>query len=162
MTNEAVYLLTGSNAGDRQLFLRQARNILNSRAGKIVFFSHCYESEPWGYESKNAFLNQVLLLNTTLDPEDLFDILLDIEASAGRERSPGGYTDRTLDIDILFFGSKVLRTSRLIIPHPRLHLRRFTLAPLCEIAPYFIHPVIGKSIIDIYERCEDHSEVRQL
>ncbi len=162
MKSEAAYILTGSNTGDRDAFLQHARDKLNSRAGAIVFASHVYESEPWGFESANLFLNQVLLINTSMTPGELLDLIENVESLAGRQRSPGGYQDRPLDMDILFYGSQVIRTPGLTVPHPRLHLRRFTLAPLCEIAPYFVHPVFRKTIAELYDRCEDHSIVRQL
>ena len=162
MISEAVYILTGSNSGNREEYLSQACDKLNSITGGIVFSSHIYESEPWGFDSQNAFLNQVLLINTVLQPEELMDFILDTEASAGRIRTSDGYADRSLDIDILFFGNRIIQSHRLIIPHPRLHLRRFTLAPLCEIAPYVIHPVLGKTITELYERCDDQSVIRRL
>ena len=162
MIDEAVYILTGSNSGNRQQFLKYARDKINSVAGRIVFSSHIYESEPWGFESSNAFLNQVVLINSSMTPEELLNFILETEAGAGRIRTGGDFEDRTLDIDILFYGNSIIETNRLVIPHPRLHLRRFTLAPLCEIAPYFIHPVFNKTNSELYERCEDHSIVRQL
>ena len=87
MTEEAVYILTGSNSGNCEYFLSMARDRLNSEGGAIVYASHIYKSAPWGYESENAFLNQVLLLNTSLEPEELLDLILRVEADAGRERS---------------------------------------------------------------------------
>jgi len=162
MMTEAAYILTGSNTGNRDYYLSLARNRLNSEAGGIVFASHVYKSDPWGFESEHAFLNQVLLINTAMEPDALLDVILGIELSAGRERSEEGYEDRTLDVDILFYGSRVIQTHRLVIPHPRLHLRRFTLAPLCEIAPYFFHPVFKKTISDLYDRCEDDTRVTRL
>ncbi len=160
---EAVYLLIGSNSGKRHDFLRFAVDRINTVAGDIVFRSHIYESAPWGFESQHEFLNQVVLINTPLEPEDLLDKLMEAESMAGRRRSANaGYEDRTLDIDILFYGSRVIDSPRLTVPHPRLHLRRFTLAPLCEIAPYFIHPVFRKTVSELLERCDDQIEVKQI
>ncbi len=162
MASDVVYILTGSNSGNRNGFLKYARDQLNTMAGPIVFASHIYESDAWGFESSHAFLNQVLLINSSVAPDDLLDMIQRIEISTGRLRDETGYQDRTLDIDILFYGNRVIETHRLIIPHPRLHLRRFTLAPLCEIAPYFIHPVLKRTISELYERCDDDSIVKQL
>ncbi len=162
MNTEVAYILTGSNSGNRENFLKYARDKLNSMAGGIVFASHVYESAPWGFESQNLFLNQVLLINTSCSARKLLDLILNIEYSAGRIRTGEGYSDRQLDIDILFYGNYVIHTPGLTVPHPRLHLRRFTLAPLCEIAPYFIHPVFHKTVSELLDRCEDSAVVRQL
>lgn len=151
-----VFLLTGSNLGNRldQLLLAEERI---REISEIVKTSSIFKSPSWGYESIHDFLNQVLEIRTSLTPRDLLHQLQKIEKEAGRDNSGKHYQDRELDIDILFFNDDVIQTDDLIIPHPRLHLRAFTLKPLFEIAPGLIHPVLKKTILELLEKCPDSS-----
>ena len=155
---ETVYLLLGSNLGDRLQVMRAASELIDMQIGSIVSSSSIYETAPWGVLDQPSFLNQVLEVETEMAPEEVLRIILDIEHELGRVRYER-WGARVIDIDILYFDSLILDTARLTIPHPRLHERRFTLAPLAEIAPNFIHPVLDKSSEQLMAECTDISEV---
>ena len=155
---ETVYLLLGSNLGDRLQVMRAASELIDMQIGSIVSSSSIYETAPWGVLDQPSFLNQVLEVETEMAPEEVLRIILDIEHELGRVRYER-WGARVIDIDILYFDSLILDTARLTIPHPRLHERRFTLAPLAEIAPNFIHPVLDKSSEQLMAECTDISKV---
>ena len=158
-----VLLLLGGNQGDRVYLMRQAREQLAQCAGKIARQSALYESEPWGFVSSGRFINQVVEIETALSPLQLLSVTQQIEKNLGREKPAGvRYASRTMDIDILFFGREIIRTPGLIIPHPRLHERRFTLLPLCEIMPEMEHPVLKKTIRTLLQECADAGFSRKL
>ena len=161
---ERCFILFGSNMGDKNKIYAQACLLINNRCGRIVAQSSAYESEPWGFEAKEWFLNRLLVVDTVLEPEAMMRQLLDIEAELGRVRHPeaGGYTSRTADLDILYYGSRIVLTDSLTIPHPRLHQRRFALLPLCEVAPEFVHPAFNMTQTELLKRCFDFSEVRKI
>ena len=161
---ETAYVLFGSNLGDKEALLAQACLLINNRCGQIRDLSATFESEPWGFEAEEWFLNQVIVLETELPPEGLLDALLQIEKEMGRVRNPEvkGYSSRTVDLDILYFGSRVIHTNRLTVPHPRLHLRRFALMPMCDVAPLLVHPVLRQTQTELLGLCLDACEVRKL
>lgn len=161
---ERCFILFGSNMGDKNKIYTQACLLINNRCGRIVAQSSAYESEPWGFEAKEWFLNRLIVVETELEPEAMLHQLLDIEAELGRVRHPetGGYTSRTADLDILYYGSRIVLTDSLTIPHPRLHQRRFALLPLCEVAPEFVHPAFNMTQTELLKRCFDFSEVRKI
>ena len=161
---ERCLILFGSNMGDKNKIYAQACLLINNRCGRIVAQSSAYESEPWGFEAKEWFLNRLIVVETELEPEAMLHQLLDIEAELGRVRHPetGGYTSRTADLDILYYGSRIVLTDNLTIPHPRLHQRRFALLPLCEVAPEFVHPAFNLTQTELLKRCFDFSEVRKI
>ena len=161
---ERCFILFGSNMGDKNKIYDQACLLINNRCGRIVAQSSAYESEPWGFEAKEWFLNRLIVVETELEPEAMMRQLLDIEAELGRVRHPeaGGYTSRTADLDILYYGSRIVLTDSLTIPHPRLHQRRFALLPLCEVAPEFVHPAFNMTQTELLKRCLDFSEVRKI
>ena len=161
MFNE-VYLLTGGNLGDRFKLLEQAKNEISEKIGKIKNESSIYETVPWGFKAEQDFLNQVVEVSTKLSPQKVLEFCLEIEDELGRERKSGYYESRTMDIDILFYNDEIINEPGLIIPHPKLHLRRFTLVPLTEIEPDFVHPVLNKKLTLILEECNDISDVRRL
>ena len=160
--NNKVFLLIGGNLGDRFALLDQAKMEISEQIGHIIKESSIYESAPWGFESENDFLNQVLIVTTDLKPQEVLKKCLAIENQLGRVRNSDHYTSRTMDIDILFYNDLIINEPDLIIPHPKLHERRFTLEPLNEIAGEFKHPVIKKSIQEISKNCIDKSEVKKL
>ena len=127
----------------------------------LVERSSLYNSEPWGFEAEEWFLNVLLVVETELDPDTLMDRLLDIERELGRVRHPEieGYTSRTVDLDILYYGDQIVRTAKVTAPHPRLPERRFALMPLCELVPDFLHPESGLSQQQLLEKCHDTSKV---
>jgi 2-amino-4-hydroxy-6-hydroxymethyldihydropteridine diphosphokinase len=154
-----AYLLLGSNRGDRFRMLMQATALIERNTGTIILSSLVYETAPWGFEDETYFLNQVHCLQTLLSPFDLMAALLRIETSIGRKRHGNNYSSRLIDIDILFYDDYIVDHENLTIPHSRLHHRRFALTPLAEIAPDFIHPVLGITIRDLAQQCKDESEV---
>lgn len=143
-----AYLSLGSNLGDRLRLIQEAVAALTVEAGSVTALSSLYETEPWGFSSPHRFLNVALALETSLSPETLLAVTQRIERDLGRTHKSvdGRYADRTIDIDLLFVGDAVLDTPALTLPHPRLHLRRFVLEPLCEIAPALLHPLLQKSV----------------
>ena len=161
---ERCVVLFGSNMGDREQIFAQACLLINNRCGCIMDLSAAYESEPWGFEAEEWFLNRVIVLETELGPESLLAELLDIEKELGRVRHPEveGYCSRTADLDILYYGDRVIQTPTLTVPHPRLHLRRFALLPLCDVMPDFVHPVFQMTQMELLQRCPDESMVREL
>ncbi|MTI30295.1 2-amino-4-hydroxy-6-hydroxymethyldihydropteridine diphosphokinase, partial [Xanthovirga aplysinae] len=138
-----VFLLLGTNLGDRAINLKKARTFLEDEVGLLVKVSSIYETAAWGEEKQPAFYNQVLEVSTDLNPEDLLDKVLEIEKKMGRVRLKK-WGQRLIDIDILYYQSQLIDSPKLTVPHPYLHLRRFTLMPLTEIAPNFVHPLIKK------------------
>ena len=142
--NESVYLALGTNLGDREENLSRARALLSPKV-KIIEASPIYITPPWGYEDQPDFLNQVLEVQTKLKPRPLLKFLKKIETKMGRlETFRNG--PRLIDIDILFYGQRVIRGTELSIPHPRLYERAFVLVPLNDIAPNFIHPVLNMTV----------------
>ena len=171
--NQSVILLLGSNRGDREKNLLAACAGIQQQIGQVLRISSVYETEPWGFEDSISFYNQALEVETSLSPLEVLDEINDIEKNLGRMREAvscgpdcgcagGSYAPRTIDIDILFYGSRIIFTEELMIPHPRLHERRFTLVPLDEIAPGFVHPVYRKTVSALLQDCTDTSEVKQI
>ena len=161
---ETCYILFGSNMGDKNGIFNQACLYINNRCGHVVQLSASYESEPWGFEAEEWFLNRVIVIETAMEPVDLMKQLLEIEHELGRERHPEkvGYTSRTADLDILYYGNRVICNETLIVPHPRLHQRRFALLPLCEVAPNLVHPAFRLTQTELLERCPDTLVVRRI
>jgi 2-amino-4-hydroxy-6-hydroxymethyldihydropteridine diphosphokinase len=153
-----VYLLLGSNLGDRQDNLTQAALQLNKLAGQVVEQSRIYETLAWGVEQQPSYLNQVLKIQTELFPEELLQVINQLEANMGRERRIR-WESRIIDIDILYYDTIIWQSQTLIIPHPELANRRFTLVPLAEIAPGFIHPILKLSTRDLLKMCPDNLNV---
>lgn len=153
-----AYLCLGGNMGNRPGNLQEAVAQLKT-LGKAGPCSSVYETEAWGVEAQPAYLNCCLVLHTTLGAPELMERLLAIEAGLGRTRGGQRYGSRTVDIDILFFNNLVLGSKALIVPHPRLQLRRFVLVPLAEIAASYIHPVLKQTIAGLLKACPDASEV---
>jgi len=156
-----LFLILGSNLGDRLLNLKLVLDLIQREIGPVELASGLYETEPWGISNQEMFLNQVIKLRSNMIPTDLLDKVLMLEQKLGRIRNGVLNSARTIDIDILFYGSMVVNTENLIIPHPRLHLRKFVLIPLNEISSGFIHPVMGKSISHLLEICPDKLNVRK-
>ncbi len=153
-----AYLILGSNVGDRIHWIGYGRNTLNAVAGVITAASGLYESLAWGFTEQGPFINQAVALTTHLSPEALLEVIEKIEHEAGRQRTIS-WGPRTLDIDIALYDDVIRKSRRLTLPHPHLSDRRFALAPLAEIAPDAVHPVLGATISELLTRCPDLSEV---
>jgi 2-amino-4-hydroxy-6-hydroxymethyldihydropteridine diphosphokinase len=149
-----VYLLIGGNMGDRMANLDIALGLIATKLGSLVQLSARYETAAWGFTDQPDFINQALLLETSLAPHHLMSAILNIELAMGRERSiPLG--PRTIDIDIIYFNNEIIDSEKLVIPHPKMSERRFVLLPLAEIAPNYIHPVFNKSNAHLLKDCGD-------
>jgi 2-amino-4-hydroxy-6-hydroxymethyldihydropteridine diphosphokinase len=155
-----VYIALGSNLGNREEYLRSGLRGLADRHVKISRTAALYSSAPRDVIEQPWFLNTVIEADTQLGPEELLAACLEVERDNNRIRdSRISKGPRTLDIDIIFYGTEILRTPILTIPHPRFAARRFVLIPLAEIAPNFVDPVSGRSISDLLEGCSDEGEV---
>lgn len=153
-----VVLGIGGNKGDRASYLSQAKEALSKQV-TLISSSQIYESEAWGGVAQNGkFLNQVLLIQTSLEPLVLLQVTQSIELELGRTREQH-WGDRTIDIDILYFGELVSTDPQLILPHPYIPERRFVLQPLAEILPSKKHPVSGKTSIELLAACSDLGKV---
>jgi 2-amino-4-hydroxy-6-hydroxymethyldihydropteridine diphosphokinase len=157
-----VYLLLGSNLGNRQENLEKALQHISRQAGPIVTASPVYETAPWGNEKQNPFYNQAVEVHTTLAPHALMASLLVIESLLGRIRSKEKYGPRLIDIDLLFYNDTIINTPELTLPHPYLHTRRFVLVPLNELKPDLVHPVFQKTINQLLAECPDTLAVKRV
>ncbi|MDR0941412.1 MAG: 2-amino-4-hydroxy-6-hydroxymethyldihydropteridine diphosphokinase [Bacteroidales bacterium] len=145
MKNTAILLL-GANLGNEELLFAQVRTLCSQRIGTITAQSKLYTSKAWGFEHENLFYNQALVVLTSKTANETLAECLAIETELGRTRSQNNsYEARIIDIDIEYFNSDIINTSTLHVPHPLVHLREFALIPLCEIAPDFVHPILGKT-----------------
>jgi 2-amino-4-hydroxy-6-hydroxymethyldihydropteridine diphosphokinase len=153
MMNTA-YLVTGGNLGKREEHLSFAARLLEERCGKIIDKSGIYETAPWGKTDQPAFLNQAIVLDTSLNARDLLNEILYIEHLMGRDRVEK-FGPRIIDIDIIFFNHQKINEPRLVIPHPEMANRRFVLEPLNEIIPAYIHPVYYKTVAELLKACTD-------
>ena len=146
-----IYLGLGTNTGNREENLTAAIAELSQLSGLCISKSAFMETEPWGFESNNRFLNCTVALETDIPPLELLDMTESIERKLGRtvKSVNGVYHDRIIDIDILLYGNMVINSERLTIPHPLMHKRDFVLFPLCEIAADVKHPVLNKTIFEL-------------
>ena len=147
--SELAYLSLGSNIGDREDHLNTAMTLLNT-VGSIERLSSFYETDPVEFVEQPVFLNCVIALQTELSPTELMNQVLNIERRLGRERIQRK-GPRTLDIDILLYGDRVMNAADLTIPHPAMEQRRFVLLPLTEIAPGVLHPILNKTARELLE-----------
>ncbi len=155
-----VFLLPGSNIHPRTAYLKKAIELISSSVGLITIASSLYESEPWGFDAPIPFLNQVLCVETTMEPMQVLEKTQAIERQLGRTtKSNGAYISRTLDIDILFFDDEIIDLPELTIPHAQITNRRFTLMPLVEITPQKEHPVLKKTCLQLLDTCLDEGKV---
>ncbi len=162
MTNfHRAVILQGSNLGDRYRNLDQSLELILSRIGSVEKVSSFYETAPWGNMDQDDFINRVIVVQTVLNPTLLLESLLAIETVMGRTRTVK-WEPRTIDLDILFYDDLVIESEELVIPHPQLQNRLFTLIPLNELIPGYMHPVLKLSISDLLIATTDHSDVRLL
>jgi len=154
-----AYILLGSNQGKRELYLLEATTAVEG-LGEIILISSVYETAAWGLEDQADFLNQAVLLKTIHNPFELMQKLLEIEEKMGRKRIQK-WGARNIDLDILYFDEEIINTEKLQIPHPQLHLRRFTLLPLCGICPNLEHPILQKTNEELLAICPDALPVKK-
>ena len=153
-----AYLLTGSNMGNRLGYLQFAMQHIIKKAGQVLQYSSVYQTAAWGNTQQDAFLNQVIVIDTALSALALLAILQGIENDTGRTRTEP-WAPRTLDIDILFYDNDIIDLPELKVPHPFIAQRKFTLVPLHEIAAQLLHPVLHTNIDALLATCKDDSEV---
>lgn len=157
--NTAI-LLIGGNLGDREANLSKAVQLIRKIAD-VKKISALYQTAPWGSVEQPDYLNQALLISTSLDALTLLHTLLDIEREIGRIRQEK-WGSRVIDIDLIFFNSDIISSPELKVPHPRLHLRNFVLIPLKEIVPGYIHPVFNQTVEQLAAACIDELPARKL
>jgi 2-amino-4-hydroxy-6-hydroxymethyldihydropteridine diphosphokinase len=162
MAGVICFIGIGSNSGNRQAFCLEAlRRLEKLPKTRLVIVSSLYETEPVGEGHSSPFINGVVKLSTELSPRTILTEMFSIEAYLGRDRGSTNL-DRPMDLDLLLFGDLVQHEPDLIVPHPRMHERRFVLEPLAEIAPDFVHPVLKEKISDLLKKLSDPHWVRRL
>ena len=144
-----VYIAAGSNLGDKEETLKEAIYIIDKRKDCVVTkVSNFYTTDPVGYEDQDQFVNCVFEINTLQTPSELMDTLLEVEKDFKRERIIR-WGPRTLDLDIIFYNDIISYDEHILIPHPRAHERQFDMKPMCDINPYYVHPIYRKRVMDI-------------
>lgn len=156
-----IFLLLGSNQGDRQAILSEAGRMINERIGHLVRTSSIYATKAWGITQQPDFLNQVVEVATTLSPKEVLSATQEIELLLGRQKAEK-WGPRIIDIDLLYYNEQVINAGGLTVPHPQIQNRRFTLAPLAEMAPQFVHPVTGKTQQQLLQECPDPLSVTKV
>lgn len=153
-----IYLGLGSNLGEKEVYLHKAIEQIEKQIGPLVARSVFFVSEPWGFESINTFVNACVAAETTIDPKACLRLIKGIEEALGRpNKASGEYSDRVIDVDILFYDNWVMEEPELIIPHPLLHQRMFVLKPLSEIAPELVHPIYKKTVLELLSELSGQS-----
>ncbi|EPY2302682.1 2-amino-4-hydroxy-6-hydroxymethyldihydropteridine pyrophosphokinase [Clostridium sporogenes] len=145
-----AYVAFGSNIGEKESYIKRALEKIEKRGMKIIKVSPIYETEPYGVLDQDSFLNGVVKIETNLTPENLIEVLLDIEKQLDRVRERR-WGPRTIDLDIIFYDDLIINKNNLIIPHKDMENREFVLKPLCDIDENFIHPVLKKSVKQLYD-----------
>ena len=153
-----AFIILGSNMGNKMAHLQQAIELMNLQNISLIQQSSIYKTAAWGNTEQDDFYNQVIEVATELSAEILLQTLLEIETKMGRTRNQK-WEARIIDLDILYFNNEIIDTINLKIPHPYLHVRRFTLIPLTEIASNFIHPIFKKTNSELLASCSDESLV---
>jgi 2-amino-4-hydroxy-6-hydroxymethyldihydropteridine diphosphokinase len=157
-----AYLCLGGNQGNCIEAFESAIASLQKGDVRVLKRSSVYLTEAWGMDNAPDFHNLVIAVNTGLSGQQLMELLLETEKKLGRERDNSNtYQSRPIDLDILFFNSELIHTKELEVPHPRLHLRKFVLEPLNEIAPDFMHPGLHKTISQLLAECPDKSKIKK-
>ena len=155
---KTIYLQIGSNIGDRNHYIDEAKKQIEKKIGKIHASSKIYETQAWGIRSQRDFLNVVIKVSTNFDPNKILKISQQIESDLGRIRKEK-WGERCIDIDILFINNEIIKLKNLTVPHPHIQDRKFILRPLCDIASNLKHPIIKKDIKELLECCTDKLKV---
>ena len=152
-----VYISLGSNKGDRIGYVQQAASLIGADENiTIIRTSSFYETEPWNMDTQTWFVNAIVEIKTKYTPNQLLEVCQRIEKQLGREhKNTPNYEDRTIDIDILFYGKEIINEDNLTIPHKYVHLRAFTLVPMLELNSEFQHPILNKTIIEMHNDLEN-------
>ncbi|SMO50881.1 2-amino-4-hydroxy-6-hydroxymethyldihydropteridinediphosphokinase [Saccharicrinis carchari] len=159
----SVILLVGGNEGNILKNMQDAKMLISNRIGDVCICSAYYESEPWGFEHQQNFLNRVIELLTDLSVDEILLKAQQIEKELGRKpKTQKAYEGRTMDIDILFFNDETIELPRLSVPHPKIQERKFTLLPLAEHWGDLVHPVLGKTIKSLLRECQDQGWVEKV
>ena len=158
---EGIYLLLGTNLGDKKTNLNKALQEIASRIGEVKKQSSVYETDAWGKTDQAAFLNMVVTVDTSLSPLQILEQISLIEQTLGRVRVHK-WRERIIDIDLLYYGEMVINLPTLKVPHPEISRRRFTLVPLNEIASEFLHPILHKTQNQLLKACQDPLAVRNI
>nr|WP_319272575.1 2-amino-4-hydroxy-6-hydroxymethyldihydropteridine diphosphokinase [uncultured Draconibacterium sp.] len=157
-----VFLGIGGNIGDKHKNFIHVLNLIELKLGKIIQKSSVYETPPWGFQSNDVFWNQVVVIDTILEAEELLWHIHEVEEEFGRKRGNERYSSREMDIDILYFNDEFMESKDLVIPHSRIHERRFVLVPLVELAPDMKHPLRRLTSIEMLENCLDESVIKKV
>ena len=157
-----IILLLGSNLGESLTILERAIVLISDRIGEVTDRSKLYESEPWGFDSSDVFLNQAIVIRSNLGPRRILAAIWQIEKELGRERHGTEMTSRTIDIDILTWGKRFFWTRTLQVPHIQIQFRRFALLPLCDLVGDMKHPVLGITFNQLLDECPDSCWARPL
>ena len=159
---EVAYIGIGSNRGDRLGYCQKAADaIRHFQDTAVIRLSSFYETEPLEVSDQEWFINGAAAIRTALTPQELLSACQKVEQDLGRVRMVR-YGPRTIDLDLLLYGERIVSTDRLVLPHPQLHLRRFVLVPMVEIAPEAVHPVLHQTMAELLERVQDNHRVRGL
>jgi len=158
---KGIYLLLGSNLGDRKEIVFRALSMIEADIGPVIRRSSVYQTDAWGVVDQPDFLNMAVEIESEMRSAQVLEKIQDIERSLGRIKY-GKWGSRLIDIDILYFGDEVIKTEQLTIPHPHIQERRFTLVPMCELAPDLKHPRLKKTQCELLESCRDRLEVKRL
>ncbi len=158
---DGIYLLLGTNLGDKKSNLMKAKVLINKQLGTIVNQSHTYETAAWGITDQASFLNEIIEIKSKLTPKQMLSKINEIEKELGRVRKVK-WGERLIDIDILYFQHQVHSSDNLKIPHPGIPDRRFTLIPLVELNADFNHPVLNKTNQQLLDQCRDTLQVKKV
>jgi 2-amino-4-hydroxy-6-hydroxymethyldihydropteridine diphosphokinase len=158
-----VFISLGSNMGDKLENCRHAVAALSALdLTRVVACSPFYKTEPVDYTDQDWFINAVVKVETELTPQDLLARLKEIQQNAGRTHDTVRFGPRIIDLDILFYDDRVIRTAGLEVPHPRMHKRRFVLQPICDIEPHILHPILKTTVEHLLEQLDDDAQSVEL